>query len=151
MRCNADGRQQAPGSYGVPFAPTSKFSRIRTICAIAAQEGLTPYQFDVKGAFLLAECKEDVFIRLPGKYRLPKGKTLKCRRLLYGLKQSASGWNQMFSKWLTDYGFYNIDGDGVTYVMTMKNEQGVDSKILLSIHVLQLVMMCKYTSNLLRL
>ena len=135
MRCNADGRQQAPGSYGDTFAPTSKFSCIRTICAIAAQEGLTLYQFDVKGAFLLAECKEDVFIRLPGKYRLPKGKTLKCRRLLYGLKQSASGWNQMFSKWLTEYGFYNIDGDGVTYVKTAKNEQGADSKILLSIHV----------------
>ena len=45
----------------------------------------------------------------------------------------------MFSKWLTDYGFYNIvshiDGDGVTYVKTTKNEQGVDSKILLSIYV----------------
>jgi hypothetical protein len=135
MRCNADGRQQVPGSYGDTFAPTSKFSCIRTICALAAQEGLTLYQFDVKGAFLLAECKEDVFIRLPGKYRLPKGKTLKCKRLLYGLKQSASGWNQMFSKWLTDYGFTNIDGDGVTYVKTTRNDSGNDSKILLSIHV----------------
>ena len=24
MRCNADGRQQVPGSYGDTFAPTSK-------------------------------------------------------------------------------------------------------------------------------
>ena len=135
MRRNADGRQQALGSYGETFAPTSKFSCIRTICALVAQEGLTLYQFDVKGAFLLAECKEDIFIRLPGKYRRPKGKKLKCRRLLYGLKQSASGWNQMFSKWLINYGFTNIDEDGMTYVKTQKNQSGKESNILLSIHV----------------
>jgi len=57
-RCNTDGRQQEVGSYGDTFAPTSKFSCIRSTCAIAAQEGLTLYQFDVKGAFLLANCKE---------------------------------------------------------------------------------------------
>ena len=73
MRYNADGRHQAPGSYGDTFAPTSKLSCIRTICAITAQEGLTLYQFDVKGAVLMAKCKEDVFIRLPGKYRISKG------------------------------------------------------------------------------
>ena len=81
-RCNADGREQEVGSYGDTFAPTSKFSCIRSICAIAAQEGLTLYQFDVKGAFLLAECKERVYINLPGKYRLPQGKVLQCRRLM---------------------------------------------------------------------
>jgi len=97
-RCNADGRQQEVGSYGNTFAPTSKFSCIRSICAIAAQEGLTLYQFDVKGAFLLAECKVRVYINLPGKYRLPKGKVLQRRRLIYGLKQAAHGWNQMFVK-----------------------------------------------------
>jgi len=40
-RANANGTQQKPGSYGGTFAPTSKFSVIRTICAIAAQENLT--------------------------------------------------------------------------------------------------------------
>jgi hypothetical protein len=54
-RFNADGRQQEEGSYGDTFAPTSKFSCARTICALAAQEGLTLYQFDVKGAFLNAQ------------------------------------------------------------------------------------------------
>jgi len=94
-RYNADGRQQEVASHGDKFAPTSKFSCIRSICAIAAQEGLTLYQFDVKGAFLLGECKERVYINLPGKYRLPKAKVLQCRRLIYGLKQAAYGWNQM--------------------------------------------------------
>jgi len=57
-RCNADWRQQEVGSYGDTFAPTSKFSFIRSICTIAAQERLTLYQFDVKMALLLADCKE---------------------------------------------------------------------------------------------
>jgi len=65
---------EQPGSYGETVAPTSKFSIISTICAIAAQEILTLYQFDIKGAFLMAPCKEPVYINLPGRYRLPNGK-----------------------------------------------------------------------------
>ena len=57
------GFSKKPGSYGETFAPTPKFSVIRTICAIAAQENLTLYQLDVKGAFLLAPHKEPVYIR----------------------------------------------------------------------------------------
>jgi len=87
-RCNADGRHQEVGSYGDTFAPTSTFSCIRSICSIVAQEGLTLYQFGVNGAFLLAECKERVYINLPGRYRLPKGKMLQRRRLISGLKQA---------------------------------------------------------------
>jgi hypothetical protein len=41
----------------------------------------------------------------------------------------------MFSKWLVNYGFTNIDEDGVTYVKTQKDQAGKESKILLSIHV----------------
>jgi len=33
-----------------------------------------------------------------GSKRLPKGKMLHCRRLIYGLKQAAHGWSQMFVK-----------------------------------------------------
>jgi hypothetical protein len=82
LRCriNADGRQQEKGSCGDTFAPTSKFSCVRTICALAAQEGLTLYQFDIKGAFLMSPCKEDIYLNLPGRYRLPKGKVLKLKK-----------------------------------------------------------------------
>jgi len=134
-RANANGTQQKPGSYGETFAPTSKFSVIRTICAIAAQENLTLYQFDVKGAFLLAPCKEPVYMNLPGRYRLPPGKALKCRKLLYGLKQSAFGWHEMISGWLLDHGFENLDSDGVTFKKETVNKDGTVSKLLLTIHV----------------
>jgi len=38
-------------------------------------------------------------------------------------------------KWLLDYGFINVDNDGVTFVKNVKNEDGNVSKILLIIHV----------------
>jgi len=113
-RANVNETQQKPGSYGETFAPASKFSVIRTICALAAQENLTLYQFDVKGAFLLAPCKEPVYMNLPGRY-MPPGKALKCIKLLYGLKQSAFGWHEMISGWLVDHGFENLDSDGLTF------------------------------------
>jgi len=75
---------------------------------------LTLYHFNVKGAFLLAECKDRVYINLPGKYRLPKGRVLQCQRLIYGQKQAVHSWNQMFVKWLLDYGGINLDNNAVT-------------------------------------
>ena len=41
----------------------------------------------------------------------------------------------MFVKWLLDYGFVNVDNDGVTFVKNVKIEDRNVSKILLSIHV----------------
>ena len=134
-RCNADGRQQEPGSYGDTFAPTAKFSNIRTLCALAAQEGLTLYQFDIKGAFLMAPCKDPVYLNLPGRFKLPAGKALKCRRLIYGLKQSAHGWNTTICNWFREHGFHNVDGDGVTFIKEKSNEDGTKSKIMLALWV----------------
>jgi len=53
-------------SYAETSAPTYKSSIIRTICAIAAQENLTPCQFDIKGGFLLAPFKDPVYMNLLG-------------------------------------------------------------------------------------
>ena len=39
-------------------------------------------------------------MNLPGRYKLPPGKALKCIKLLYGLKR-----HEMISGWLVDHGF----------------------------------------------
>jgi len=113
----------------------SKCSVICTICAIAAQENLSLYQFDVKGAFLLAPCKEPEYMNLPGRLKLPTGKVLKCKKLLYGLKQSAFGWHETISGWLLEHGFENLDTDGVTFKKETTKQDGTVSKLLLMIHV----------------
>ena len=37
---------------------------------------------------------------------------------------AAHGWNQMFVKWLLDYGFVNVDNDGVTFVKNVNKDNG---------------------------
>jgi len=78
------------------------------MCALSAQEDLKLYQFDVKSAFLIPECKEEIYLRLPGQYSLPDGKVLRLRKMLYGLKNSAFAWNEHFTKWMKDHGFSNV-------------------------------------------
>ena len=58
------------------------------------------FQFDVKSAFLIPECKEKVFVQLPGEYRLPQGKVLRCLKYQYGLKNSALAWNEHLNAWM---------------------------------------------------
>ena len=41
----------------------------------------------------------------------------------------------MFVKWLLDYGFVNVDNDGVTFIKNVNENDGTKSRILLSIHV----------------
>ena len=52
---------------------------------------------------MLAPCKEPVYMNLPGRYKLMPRKALKCKKLLYGLKQS--GWHKMISVWLLEHSF----------------------------------------------
>ena len=93
------------------------------------------YQFDVKSAFLIPECKEEIYIRLPGQYSLPDGKVLRLRKMLYGLKNSAFAWNEHFTKWMKDHGFTNVDGDGVTFVKIENQRDGSINKLIVGMHV----------------
>ena len=74
-------------------------------------------------------------MNLPGRHKLPPGKALNCKKLLYGLRQSAFGWHKMISGWLLEHGFENLDTDGVTFKKETTKSDGTVSKILLMIHV----------------
>ena len=134
-RLNADGRYQCESTYTDTFAPTSRFTNLRMMCALAAQENMKLYQFDVKSAFLIPECKEDIFIQLPGEYRLPKGKVLRLRKMIYGLKNSAYAWSDHFNQWMHKHGYTNIDGDCVTFSKIKRRADGADSRIIIGMHV----------------
>jgi hypothetical protein len=134
-RLNIDGRNQCETTYSETFAPTSRFTNVRTICAIAAQENMQLFQFDVKSAFLIPECKEDIFVQLPGEYRLPQGKVLRCLKYQYGLKNSALAWNEHLNAWMARHGYSNVDGDCVTFMKSVRKEDGTSSKIIIGMHV----------------
>jgi hypothetical protein len=89
----------------------------------------------VKSAFLIPECKEEIYIRLSGQYSLPDGKVLRLHKMLYGLKNSAFVWNEDFTKWMNDHRFTNVDGDGVTFVKIENQRDGSINKMIVTIHV----------------
>ena len=83
----------------------------------------------------MVPCKEPAYMNLPGRYRLPNGKALRCLILLYSLKQSAYGFHELISGWLKDHGFKNFDIDGVTFMKEVKKTDGSTSKIIVTIRV----------------
>ena len=95
-RLVARGFTQKPGiDYDETFSPVVRFESIRTVIAVAAQNGLTLHQMDVKTAFLNGELEEDIYMQQPEGF-VERGKenlVCKLKRSLYGLKQAARCWN----------------------------------------------------------
>lgn len=60
---------------------------------------------------------------------------LKLRKYIYGLRQSADHLHKIFAKWLANYGFVNIDSDGVTLMKEGERGDRSPSKLILTIHV----------------
>jgi len=93
------------------FAPTVRHASLRMFLAVVAAHDLECHQVDVCNAFTQAHLKEDIYMTAPPAMVLPKGKILKLRKSLYGLKQAARDWNQALTKLLTSIGFTASDSD----------------------------------------
>lgn len=68
-------------------------------------------QFDIKTAYLNSTIDELIFMDLPigfeeyfyNRFSGCRGKVCRILKRLYGLKQSARGWNKIFSDFLKEY------------------------------------------------
>jgi hypothetical protein len=98
------GDQQAKSSHEDTYASTLAGRSFRTLMAIAARFDLELLQYDVVNAFVNAELKQDVYMRMPGGYRKP-GLILKLQKALYGLRQSPLLWQKELTSTLTSLGF----------------------------------------------
>ena len=71
------------------YASTVATSSVRLLAAFANENDLELCHFDVDQAFVCADLKEDVFVRLPeGCGELP-GNIVKLNKSLYGLRQAS--------------------------------------------------------------
>jgi hypothetical protein len=92
-RLVANGFQQEHGrDYDETFAPVAHMTTIHTLLAVTSIQGWSISQLDVKNAFLNGELCEDVYMRPPPGYSIPKGMVCHLRRSLYGLKQAPRAW-----------------------------------------------------------
>lgn len=100
-------RQQEGIDYTETFAPTVRMKSIKAILAIAAAQDLEIQQLDFDTAFLNAELKEEIYMKIPQGYqkKVPPGMVLKLNRALYGLKQAPREWYKELESMLKSLGY----------------------------------------------
>jgi hypothetical protein len=123
------GNLQYEHEYGETYAPTAKLWTVRTLAALAAQEGLKLKKFDLTGAFLVAKNDKQLFVEIPG-YGIPDGKALRLNKALYGGRSSGALYAKEISTWLKSQGFKPTSVDETLF----RKERG-GKLILLSLYV----------------
>ena len=127
------GNMQVEGEdYTETFAPVMKYQSLRTILALACEEGMFVHQMDVKTAFLNGNLSEEVYMEPPEflKTAAAQGKVWRLRKALYGLKQAPRAWNTRLHLFLEGQGFMRSLYDAAIY---MRGEGR--SRVILSVYV----------------
>ena len=138
-RLVAKGFTQVEGvDYTETFAPVSKFTSIRALLALAAQEDLEIHQMDVKSAFLNGDLSEEIYMKLPPGYDAQDGMVWKLKKSLYGLKQASRQWYKRLRQEFADLGFTRSQYD---HAIFYKNEGGVI--IICAVYVDDMLIVCK--------
>ena len=69
-------------------------------------------QIDIKAAYLNAELKEKIYLKIPkGDKNFNTGKYWLLKKALYGLKQSGRAWNREITKFFKEIGLIKLDTD----------------------------------------
>lgn len=98
------------------FAPTIRIDSLRLLLAIMAIEDMKAEQIDVNNAFTESKLKDEIFMKAPSGVKVRKGCTLRLRRSLYGLKQSAMEWYHRCRKALMHVGFTPLEFDSCVFI-----------------------------------
>jgi len=113
-RLVAKGYSQTYGiDYDETFAPVAKMTTVRTLISCAANLEWPLYQLDVKNAFLHGDLQEEVYMEIPPGFDTAqtKGKALRLKKSLYGLKQSPRAWFDRFRWVMCNMGYRQCNGD----------------------------------------
>ncbi|KAF0933840.1 hypothetical protein E2562_019294 [Oryza meyeriana var. granulata] len=99
--------QQQGIDYDEVFAPVAQMESVRMLLAVAAQRGWLVHHMDVKSAFLNGELKKEVYVWQPPGFVAGghKGKVLRLKKALYGLRQVPRAWNTKLDNNLRELGF----------------------------------------------
>ena len=139
-RLVAQGFSQKSGiDYDETFSPVARFESVRTVIALAVQNGLKLHQVDVTTAFLNGELKEEVYMKQPEGFVVKGQEHLVCKlkRSIYGLKQSSRCWNSVLDQHLKKLGFIQSVSDPCIYVAS------VGEMFMIAVHVDDLVLAAK--------
>ena len=114
----ARGFSQKEGiDYDDIFAPVAHYTTIWSIIALAATQGWSLHQMDVKTTFLHGSIKEEVYVEQPLGFEIQDRDSYVCRlkKTLYGLKQAPKAWYERIDIYLMKLGFTQSDADPNLY------------------------------------
>nr|AAO20078.1 putative polyprotein [Oryza sativa Japonica Group] len=117
-RLVAKGYSQTYGiDYDETFAPVAKMSTVRTLISCAANFDWPLHQLDVKNAFLHRDLQEEVYMDVPPGFATSqtKGKVLRLKKSLYGLKQSPRAWFDRFRRAMCAMDYKQCNGDHTVF------------------------------------
>lgn len=116
-RLVACGYAQREGlDYSETFAPTVKPQTLRALLAVAASKDYLLHQMDVDTAYLNADLKEEIYIRLPKDIKSElAGRTVKLKKSLYGLKQAGHEWYSLLHSMLEKLDWKRSEADYCLY------------------------------------
>jgi len=107
------------------FAPVMHFKSLRCILVVVAVRDLELKQLDVPTAFLNAECKEDVYMKVPTGVVAGQGQVCKLVKTLYGIKQAPREWNIEFNGSIVALGYTRCVSDTCVYVKQSRTGQSI--------------------------
>lgn len=97
-------------------APVAKLSTFRILLSISAAKKLDIFQCDVRNAFLNGELNETVYLEAPEHVNVPKGKVIKLKKAIYGLKEAPYIWNRKITEVLKELKFVQSKNDYCLFV-----------------------------------
>ncbi|CAH2207849.1 jg3075, partial [Pararge aegeria aegeria] len=125
--------------YNETFAPVARIASFRFIISFANQFNLLVHHMDVKTAFLNGKLKEEIFMTVPEGVFNKNNYVCKLNKSIYGLKQAARCWFEVFEAALIKEGFQNSSVDRCIYIL---NKGDVSKNIYVVLYVDDLVIVC---------
>ncbi|CAK9834334.1 Copia protein, partial [Anthophora retusa] len=107
--------------YNETFAPVARISSFRFIIAFSNQFNLLIHHMDVKTAFLNGTLKEEIYMKVPEGVTSKSNQVCKLNKAIYGLKQAARCWFEVFEKSLIEKGFRSSSVDRCIYILDRGN------------------------------
>lgn len=125
--------------YNETFAPVARIASFRFIISFANQFNLLVHHMDVKTAFLNGELKEEIYMKIPDGVIGKDNYVCKLNKSLYGLKQAARCWFEVFERSLKEEGFQHSAVDRCIYVL---DRGDIRINIYVVLYVDDLVIVC---------
>ena len=115
-RLVAKGFSQREGvDFFETFAPVARLESIRIVLATALKRKYKVYQADVKNAYLNGIIDTEIYMQFPEGYEV-KGKVLRLKKGLYGLRQAGKLWYDNFDEFMNESNYTNLRSDPCIYI-----------------------------------